>query len=327
MSGEGESFDGVVTNARELAIVGAGWIVRSAHLPAYRKYGVPVRGIYDIDDARAEAVASEFGIERVYRSIDELLDDRGLEVVDLAITPTGNHEVVLKLIRAGRHVLSQKPLAVDYDDAVATVAEAEGAGVKLAVNQQLRHAEAIAILRQTLREGRIGRPYLLNVTVNIEDNDWARWPWLVSNPELDLKYFSIHLIDAMRYLLGEPKRVFCTGSRLDGRGTVGETRTISTFVFDGDLRACVNVCHERFAPGGEARLDLYATGGAARVSLGWLERGFGSPDTCDLFVAGTDEDWRSVPVTRHWSTDAFAGPISSLFDAIATGATPTPAGR
>jgi hypothetical protein len=58
---------------RPIVLIGAGGIVRDAHLPAYRAAGLPLQGVYDTDRARAEALAREFGIPRVYRSRDEAM--------------------------------------------------------------------------------------------------------------------------------------------------------------------------------------------------------------------------------------------------------------
>jgi hypothetical protein len=71
---------------RPIVLIGAGGIVRDAHLPAYRAAGLPLQGVYDTDRARAEALAREFGIPRVYRSLDEAVAETPV-VFDLALPP------------------------------------------------------------------------------------------------------------------------------------------------------------------------------------------------------------------------------------------------
>ena len=75
-----------------IAVVGAGQVVNGAHLPAYRKGGLSVAGIYDRDRAKAEATAGRFGVEKVYGSLEELLDDPRVDIVDVAVPGRGAEE-------------------------------------------------------------------------------------------------------------------------------------------------------------------------------------------------------------------------------------------
>ena len=72
---------------RPIGIVGAGGIVDYGHLPAYEKAGLEVAAIFDIDRDRAKDVAKRHGIETVYGSQEELLEDERVEVVDIAVQP------------------------------------------------------------------------------------------------------------------------------------------------------------------------------------------------------------------------------------------------
>jgi predicted dehydrogenase len=74
----------IVNPALSIGIIGAGRIVRDAHLPAYRKAGFPVGGLYDRDEARARELAAAYGL-RWCRSIEELLSDEAIAVVDIAV--------------------------------------------------------------------------------------------------------------------------------------------------------------------------------------------------------------------------------------------------
>ena len=123
-------------NRRPLAIVGAGGIVDYAHLPAYEKAGLEVVGIYDLDSERAADVAQRHGISKKYGSLDELLDDSRVEVVDIAVLPWAQPEIASAALEAGKHLLCQKPLAMDVETAEGLSADAESRGLKLAVNQQ-----------------------------------------------------------------------------------------------------------------------------------------------------------------------------------------------
>ena len=76
-----------------IAIIGAGEIVDLAHLPAYRKHGLEIVGITDINQARAREVAERHGIPRVYGSNEEVAADPDVVVVDIAVFPWAQYEV------------------------------------------------------------------------------------------------------------------------------------------------------------------------------------------------------------------------------------------
>jgi hypothetical protein len=141
---------------RRIAVVGAGGIVDVAHLPAYRGLGLDVVGIMDLNGDRARTVATRHGIPRVYADLDELLDDGDVEVVDVAVDPHAQPEIIGRVISAGRHVLGQKPFAPSSAVALQLATQADANGVHLAVNQQLRFDEGVAAAHRMVELGWIG---------------------------------------------------------------------------------------------------------------------------------------------------------------------------
>ncbi|WP_328623733.1 Gfo/Idh/MocA family oxidoreductase [Streptomyces sp. NBC_00353] len=308
---------------RPIAIVGAGVIVDVAHLPAYRRAGLDVVGIYDLNADRAAQVAARHGVEKVYRSLDELLLDERVEVVDIAVAPQAQPAVVRQALRAGKHLLCQKPFAPDEETGKELVALARKLDLQIAVNQQLRFDEGIAAARAMVRAGWIGHPTAMSVTVNIA-TDWTAWEWLLTTDRLEIMFHSIHYLDAIRSILGDPVRVFCTGSRTPGQLPKGETRTMSTLVYPGDVRALVHVTHENRTGDPEALFRIDGSEGSIKGTLGLLYNyPDGRPDTLEVNsrILPTD-GWLPYPVTTRWIPDAFAGPMGSLLKAISTGSTP-----
>ena len=94
-----------------IGIVGCGGVVRTAHLPGYRRYGQRVVGVYDLRPEATAGVREEFGVETVFGELDELLSDPEIEIVDVATHPDVRPALVRQAFAAGKHVLSQKPLA------------------------------------------------------------------------------------------------------------------------------------------------------------------------------------------------------------------------
>ncbi|MFC5253649.1 Gfo/Idh/MocA family protein [Streptomyces nigrescens] len=311
-----------------LAIVGAGAIVDVAHLPAYRSAGLEVRGLLDLDTGRAREMAERHGVPTVYASLDELLSDPGVRVVDIAVAPQAQSEIALRALEAGKHLLCQKPFVLDETTGEQLVAVADRLGLKIAVNQQLRYDEGIAAARAMVHAGWIGEPTAMTFTVDIA-TDWTPWPWLVRSERLEIMYHSIHYLDAVRSVLGEPETVFCTGGRTPGQVVTGETRTISTLVFPGHARALVHATHENRTGDPQALFRINGSHGSIRGTLGLLyDYPNGRPDTVEVNSRALPTDgWLSYPVTHRWIPDAFLGPMASLLRAVADDGEPYPSAR
>jgi len=223
-------------------------------------------------------------------------------------------------VSSGRHLLCQKPFAPDLRTARELVALADAAGVRVAVNQQMRFEEGIAAARAMVEQGWIGRPTAMTFHVDIS-TDFSAWDWLVESERLEVSYHSIHYLDAVRSILGDPRSVFCVGGRRPGQVPRGETRTMTTLVFDDGVSAGLHVNHENIAGDIGAHYRVDGSEGSVRGTLGLLyDYPHGRPDTVELHsrVLPTD-GWLPYPVTRRWIPDAFVGPMAGLLRWVATG--------
>lgn len=308
---------------RGVGIVGAGAIVQVGHLPAYLRAGLPVAAISDLDEPRAKEVAERFGVPRVC-GLDELLDDPAIEVLDIAVVPEAQPDIARRALRAGKHVLAQKPLAVDSATGRELVALAAEVGRELVVNQQMRYGEGVAAARAIVEAGWIGEVTSVSLDVDI-NTDWSAWDWLVTSPRLDLMYHSIHYFDSIRSILGTPSRVFCAAGRRPGQIAAGETRTTTTLLYEDGRHALVNVNHENITGDPHAFLRVDGSRGSVRGTIGLLyDYPHGRPDTLEVnSIALPTDGWVPYPVTTRWIPDAFAGPMRALLAAIADG-TPAP---
>ena len=94
-----------------VAVVGAGFI-GPVHVEALRRLGVPIRGILGCDAAESESARKKLGLPNAYESLDEVLADRSVDAVHLAVPNVLHYEFAKKALGAGKHVLCEKPLAM-----------------------------------------------------------------------------------------------------------------------------------------------------------------------------------------------------------------------
>lgn len=157
------------------AVVGTGFI-GMAHVEAIRRCGVQVAGVVGSTPERAEPKAAAAGIDRVYESLAELLEDDRVDVVHLA-TPNHLHvEQARQVIEAGRHVVCEKPLALTSEDSRELLALARSRGVVHAVCLNLRFYPLAHHMRAMIAAGAIGAPRFITGSYLqdwlLRDTDW-----------------------------------------------------------------------------------------------------------------------------------------------------------
>ncbi|MEE2657329.1 MAG: Gfo/Idh/MocA family oxidoreductase [Candidatus Latescibacterota bacterium] len=301
---------------RGIALCGAGGIVTGAHLPAYRKCGFRVQGIFDLDHDKARAAAAAFDIPKVYESLNELLGDDSTDIVDIALPATENVVVVDAVGSAGKAMLIQKPLAEDYETAQRTVEIIDGHGVIAAVNQQMRWEPGVRMSHHLHKQGALGELFNLAFLVFV-DTPWHMWEWIRRKSTIDVLYHSIHYIDSIRYLTGaEPVSLFCDGSSLPGYDAVGETRLNLLLTFPEQLRATVLTNHHASygIEGQQAQFRVEGTNGLAVRTMGLLMNyPDGSPDIFRTYIG---ETWQSYEFAETWFPDAFVGTMASVMRAL-----------
>jgi predicted dehydrogenase len=313
-----------------IAVIGCGGITTNAHLPIYRRNGLNVVGCFDVRREQAEAFARQFSIPKVYASIDEILEDRNVQIIDIAVPATEQLAIVERAATAGKHMLCQKPLAENFHDAKHCVAVAQKHKITLAVNQQFRWSPAIAATKDLLTRGVLGEPTLGTIQVNAQ-TPWHKWEWIRVKKTIDVLYTSIHFLDAMRHLFGDPERIYVSGARPADGSCAGETRTIEVLEYATTLRAYVHDEHHNLG----GRDDWYAhyrvegTEGAVKGELGGLF-GFptGIPDRIQYTSRKLRENvWMAPTLEGGWFPEAFLGPMASLMESLQTGKPPVTSGE
>ncbi|MEC3909249.1 Gfo/Idh/MocA family oxidoreductase [Sphingobium sp. CR2-8] len=293
---------------RPIVIIGAGGIVKDAHLPAYRKAGFAVAGLFDTDAGRAKALAEAWDIPRVFRSLDEAAAQDA--VFDVAAPPVA-HRAILAALPEGASVLLQKPMGLNLEEASAIRAMCRARGLIAAVNFQLRYAPMMLAVADAVARGDLGELVEIEVHLNLV-TPWHLFPHLNDNARVEIVSHSIHYLDMIRALVGDPKGVFAR-SYGHPSSVLADTRTSAILDYGSTLRVTLSINHHhdfgrQFQ---DASFRVEGTKGAAMVKLGLLlDYPTGEPDA--LWIAKSGGPWEQVPLTGAWFPDAFIGPMANV---------------
>ena len=287
---------------------------------------------------RAEEVARQHGVPRVYDAPSELLEDPEIQVIDVAVPPDEQLELVRQVVRHADHVkglLAQKPLAMNPADAREIVRLCREAGITLGVNQNMRHDQSVRALGCLLKRGELGEPVLATIEMRAVPH-WM--PWAEGLGSLTTYLMSIHHLDTFRYWFGEPQRVLAS-TRPDPRTKFPHRDGINLYIleYSSGLRAAAwdDVWAGPLAPPrsgkGEGvgaagdlgvRWRVEGTEGLARGTIGWPAWPERQPSTLDFCTLRQPGKWSQPRWPEVWFPDAFAGTMAELLIAIDAGVDP-----
>jgi len=190
------------------AVIGTGFI-GTVHVEQLRRIGIDVRGVLGSSPARGTARAEALSVRQAYASLDEILSDPSVDVVHVT---SPNHLHVSQasaILAAGKHVVCEKPLALNAAESARLVAEARAAGRVNAVNFNLRFYPLHQHIRERVAAGDLGTVRLVSGRYF---QDWllleTDWNWrLEPDQGGDLRAvgdIGSHWLDLMAYVTGQP---------------------------------------------------------------------------------------------------------------------------
>ncbi len=140
-----------------VGIIGCGKIAQVRHIPEYKANpNAQILGLYDINVPRAQALAAENGC-KAYDSIEAMLSDPQIDAVSVCTANFTHAEITIAALKAGKHVLCEKPMAITLPECQAMVAAAEESGKYLMIGQNQRLAKAHAKAKELVASGAIGK--------------------------------------------------------------------------------------------------------------------------------------------------------------------------
>ena len=284
-----------------IALLGTGRIATNAYVPALTAINdATLVAVLSRDAVRGAQFATQHRIPATYTDLDTLLQDTRVEAVIVATPDTLHEAQVIAAVKAGKHVLCEKPMTSSVAGCL-RMGDAIGAsGVTFAMGYNNRFNTGLGIIKDLLEQGEIGavryaRSFL---TAAVQDpNDWR------ANPD-QANYWAMsatgtHLIDCWRWFFGEPDSV---GGALVAPVHQGANDEVSTLVLNYPGHLLAELTAAAVVQGGN-RLELYGDDGAI-VADNVFGPNPGGPIWCN---------GRQVPFTPQ---NPFVGQVADFIEAI-----------
>ena len=296
----------------QIGLIGCGGISES-HLKAYQHAGFQVIAFADVDRDRAVARRDAFYPQgKVYSNYLDLLQSADIDVVDVATPPEPRAEIIEAALQLGRHVLSQKPFAVDLNTGLRLTSMAQEHGCVLAVNQNGRWAPHLSYIREAVLAGFVGEVAGVNITIHWDHN------WIVGTPfdrmhHVVLQDFAIHWFDFVASVVpGVAQRIFA--SILQSPSQSAQPPLMASVLMEYPS-ARVNLSFDAdTARGPEDRTVVRGTKGTL-YSAG--------PSLTEQTVTGyTEAGWFRPNLEGTWFLEGFQGTMAELLCAVEKQRTP-----
>ena len=267
--------------------------------------------VADVVPERAAKMAQTFAVARMYEHSDALLADAEIDVVILA-TPSGMHaEGAVKAMRAGKHVIVEKPMDVSLAACDRMIAAEQETGKKLAIISQHRWDHASIFVRDAIQSGKLGKIILIDAQVKwwrtqqyYDSGDW-RGTWALDGGGA-LMNQGVHTVDLLQWLGGPVKKVFARCVTAGHERIEVEDTAVATMQFaSGAL--CTLTASTACYDGEPVRLSIYGTEGSAVIE----------GDRLKSFVLKDGTKMTSEAASRH-AVSVAQGGTASVKDESAT---------
>jgi UDP-N-acetyl-2-amino-2-deoxyglucuronate dehydrogenase len=263
------SFPNPITDRKiRFALAGCGRIAQN-HLAAIAQHSerAEIVGVCDVNTHSLQHAASVTGASP-YCNLTKMLEKTSADVVALC-TPSGIHsEQAIEIANAGRHVITEKPMATRWRDGLRMVRACDEANVRLFVVKQNRRNATLQLLKRAMEQGRFGRIYMVNLNVfwtrPQEYYDSAKWrgTW-----EFDGGAFmnqASHYIDLLDWLIGPIESIQAYTSTLGRNIEVEDTGVMSVKWRSGALGS-VNVTMLTYPKNLEGSITIIGEKGTVRI--------------------------------------------------------------
>ncbi len=293
--------------ALPIGLIGCGGISQQ-HLAAYRQAGFRVAALSSRSQERAEARRAEFFPEAaIHTDWRDLLAREDVRVVDVTTRPDVRPPIIEAALRAGKHVLSQKPFALDLATGARLVRLANELNLRLAVNQNGRWAPHFAWMRAAIDTGLIGEVLSVDFAVHW-DHHWICGTPFEELPNLILSDFAIHWFDLACCFFGARRAQSVFASAIRSRSQRARPPFLAHACVDFEDGQATFTFNADTSYGHDDRTTIVGSRGTLRSA---------GPGLLDQHVTlHTAEGASSPELTGNWFREGFIGTMGELLCAI-----------
>ncbi len=228
-----------------VAVVGCGFWSRF-QVPAWLELSeVDCVAVCDVDEAKARQTAKNFGIREFYSDAARMIREERPDVLDVITSPSTHHEMVRLAAATKTPVICQKPMANDFSEAKAMVSLCQEAQIPFFVHENWRWQLPIRELKKTLDSDKIGTPFRARLDFNTSFPVFANQPFLRDLKQFILADVGSHLLDVVRFLFGEAKRLTCQIQTVNPSIAGEDVATVLLAMQNGMTVVCNLSCSSR----------------------------------------------------------------------------------
>ena len=306
----------------KLAFAGAGYIANIHAQAAQNQPGVDLVAVVEKYSDKSEAFAGKFGLKCCYTSVEQLLDEGGVDALVIC-TPNFLHAPqAIAALKRGVHVMVEKPMAMNAAEAEEMCAVAQKSGVALMVAHCWRFDEDVLWLKE--QEGRLGK--IIRTKGYGVHTHWGPSGWFTQKELAGggaMADMGIHALDTARFLLGDPLPV-SVYARMGAYYKDFDVDDTGVLIVNWDNGATSYIESGWWQPhsdGPEAATQLYGTQGFGQLFPTRLEL----PNVAEERVEIIDSGF-PFPRAEHCPQAMYEAQMAYFIECIRSGKTPTPGG-
>ncbi|GMX63750.1 Gfo/Idh/MocA family oxidoreductase [Paenibacillus elgii] len=325
----------MIVSKMKIGIIGVGSI-SDLHLKSYQKLeDVELYAVCDLNQTRAEEKARQYGISHVYTDFRELLANPEVEAVSICTWNNTHAEISIAALRAGKHVLVEKPLCRTVGEALEIQKAVSESGKTLQVGFVRRYDANAQLVKRFIENGELGEIYYAKASSLRNLGNPGGWfadqERSGGGPLIDI---GVHIIDLCWYLMGRPKPVSISGNTYKKLGNRAHIRNLSFYKaadYDPNTNSVEDMANAliRFENGASLLVDvsftLHSKNSETAVKL-YGDQGGVELEPELIFVTEKHDTILNVtPQTDHKSlnvTEAFYNEVRHFVTCCRTGSTP-----
>jgi len=234
-----------VKDKLQISLVGVGRVATS-HFEAIADLQdrVELAAIVSRDPTKGKVAAEQHGARRVYTEYEAMLADREIDAVILCLPHFLHESATIAAAQAGKHILCEKPMALNAEEAHRMVQAADAHGVRLMIGQSRRFYDAVLTSKRLVAEGQLGRLVAINewnYSLRLEDHPSTWRPDLAKSGGRIMPFWGVHLLDYILWMFDARPRTVASRMASVNPAWVGEDEALVLLGFDGGGMASIHL--------------------------------------------------------------------------------------